>query len=325
MEYKICSNKIEIIGKEDFCPRHIFECGQIFSYKKLGDDTKNKWEVFSMDKCAFVEETENGYVISTKDTKYFEEFFDLKTDYSALKRKLSKFEILKKPIRFGYGIRILHQNLFETLISFIVSANNNIKRIQLILERIRKKFGTEKDGFYSFPTRNQLLQATEEDFKQLGAGYRASYLFRVLRQVDEKTLQEWSAFPTKQLREKLTTLFGVGPKVADCVLLFGYGRGDVFPVDTWIEKMFLKFYGNSIDLSKAHLIGKENHSKQVDANGEAKSVDKELQKDCSSAQSKQISREKIREFLTEEFGLLSGYAQQYLFYYMRSGDKISED
>ena len=132
--------------------------------------------------------------------------------------------------------------------------------------------------FYAFPKRKELLNASEQDFADLGAGYRAKYLYNVLRQVDEATLKEWENLSTPELRKKLVTLSGVGPKVADCVLLFGYARGDVFPVDTWIEKMYFKFY-------KAE---------------------------------KQITREKIRNNLTEEFGLYSGFAQQYLFYFMRA-------
>ncbi len=279
MKYQIKTDKyIQIFGKDDFLPADILECGQIFSYKK-NEDT---WEVFSKDKFAKIEENENGFLILTNDTTYFEIFFDLKTDYGKIKQKLSEFEILKKPILFGHGIRILKQDLFETLISFIVSANNNIKRIQLILGRIREKYGTKIGNFYAFPTREQLLGASAEDFAQLGAGYRAPYLWKVLRQIDEKTLHDWSDLPTAELRKNLIALAGIGPKVADCVLLFGFGRKDVFPVDTWIEKMFFKYYGKQFE-------------------------------------NRPLNREKIRHILTGEFGFLSGYAQQYLFYFMRSG------
>lgn len=273
MIYQIVDKGIKILNKRDFVPQHILECGQIFSYE-LKDET---WVVFSWDKKAEISEENSGYFIKTNDPLYFVNFFDLNKDYSKIKGELSKYELLKEPIIFGNGIRILKQNLFETLISFIVSANNNIKRIQLILNNIRKNFGTNMGDYFAFPTREQLLTATISDFKNLGAGYRDKYLFDVLRQVDEDTLKDWQALPTKELRKKLISLAGVGPKVADCVLLFGFGRGDVFPVDTWIEKMYNKFYPP-------------------------------LQ-----------NREKIRENLTNEFGLLSGYAQQYLFYYMRSG------
>ncbi len=274
MRYTIEKNKITIFGKEDFNPEHILECGQIFSFYK---DESGNYVVLSTDRRAKLVETDEGFVIETTAPKYFEEFFDLKTDYSGIKKKLSNFEILKQPIKYGYGIRILKQNLFETLISFIVSANNNIKRIKMILNRIREKYGKRMNGFYAFPTREELLKATEADFAQLGAGYRAKYLYGVLRQVDENTLLQWDKLPTKELRRNLISLIGVGPKVADCVLLFGFGRGDVFPVDTWIEQMYDRFYTH-ID-----------------------------------------NREKVRENLVAEFGELSGYAQQYLFFFMRAG------
>ncbi len=275
MKYELKPNKILIYGKEDFNPQHILECGQIFAY----DKTDNGYEVLSKDCRAAIKETEFGYEIITKNTKYFEHFFDLKTDYGKIKKTLSKYDIMKRPVEFGYGIRILKNDLFETVVSFIISANNNIKRIQLILGRLREKLGEKKDGFYAFPTREKLLSVGEDFFARIGAGYRAKYLYNVVRQVDEETLLAWQELETGELRRKLIALSGVGPKVADCILLFGYGRGDVFPVDTWMAKMYNKFY---------------------DA---------------------EQNRERIRFNLTKEFGLLSGFAQQYLFYYMRSGEE----
>lgn len=273
MRYTIEKNKIEIVGKGDFNPEHILECGQVFSFKK---NEEGEYEVLSADKKAVITETDAGFVIKTKDTAYFEEYFDLKTDYSSIKKRLGKYKILEKPIEYGYGIRILKQNLFETLISFIVSANNNIKRIKMILNRIREKYGKNMGGYHAFPTREELLGATVQDFEELGAGYRAKYIFGVFRQVDEKTLESWRGLQTPQLRANLISLMGVGPKVADCVLLFGYGKKDVFPVDTWIAQMYNKYYDN-------------------------------LQ-----------NREKIRTNLLSEFGDFSGYAQQYLFFFMRA-------
>ena len=273
MKYKLTANAIEIEGKEDFDIEHILECGQVFSFQK----TESGYTVWSKDKMCKVCETSTGWLIETADVEYFENYFDLKTDYSKIKKDLAQYPILQKPIEYGKGIRILKQDLFETVISFIVSANNNIKRIKMILQRIREKFGTAKDGFFAFPTREQLLQATEQDFVALGAGYRAKYLFEVARQVDDDTLSQWKSLPTMQLRKQLMTLMGVGPKVADCILLFGYGKGDVFPVDTWIAQMYNKFY------------------QQED------------------------NRERIRNLLTNQFEELSGYAQQYLFFYMRAG------
>lgn len=271
--YEIGQDYIRIFDKEDFNPTHILECGQVFSYAKK----EGGFEVFPQDKFAFVREDKGCYLIETNSPQFFVEYFDLNRDYGKIKNELASFEIMKKPIEFGHGVRILKQDLFEMLISFIVSANNNIKRIQLILGRLREKLGDKTENGYAFPSFQQMLTVDQDFFAMIGAGYRASYLFKVLRQVTPEKLNVWQDLPTAELRKNLLSLMGVGPKVADCILLFGYGRGDVFPVDTWIHQMYNKFY------------------KPLD------------------------NREKIRFNLVEQFGKLAGYAQQYLFYYQRSG------
>lgn len=273
MEYRIEKNRILILSEEEFNPQHILECGQVFCFKKEGE----VYKVFPQDKYAEIRRCEKGYEILTNETDFFVEYFDLKMDYSLLKEKLDKFGLLRKPLQFGSGIRILKQDLFETVISFIISANNNIKRIQLILGRMRERLGERKDDIFTFPSYEKLKTQSEEFFKEIGAGYRASYLYKVLKQITPETLKLWQELDTLALRKQLLTLQGVGPKVADCILLFGYGRGDVFPVDTWIEQMYNSYYPPL------------------------------------------KNREQIRENLVKEFGQLSGYAQQYLFYYQRSG------
>ena len=268
MKYELLKNKIKIYGKEDFNTSHILECGQIFAYK---DNV-----VYSGKERAIINETEDGFDIDCTDEKYFENFFDLKTDYSKIKKELSKKELLVEPIKYGHGIRILKNELFEVLISFIISANNNIKRIQMILSRLREKLGQKQDGYYAFPTYEALLGVNEQFFKEIGCGYRAPYLHKVLRQITPNELYELKELPTPSLKNKLISLAGVGPKVADCILLFGYSRMDVFPVDTWMAKMYNKFYGE------------------------------------------EDNRVIIRNRLVDEFKNLSGYAQQYLFFFMRS-------
>lgn len=273
MRYKKFEDKIIIFDKNDFNPQHILECGQVFCFEKAGDE----YWVYPEDKFARVQEKEECYVIETDDVDYFENYFDLKRDYDLIKSKLSSFKLLKEPISFGYGIRILNQNLFETLISFIISANNNIKRIKLILNNLRKNLGKNvENGIFSFPSYEKLKECDEEFFKKMGAGYRASYLVKVLNQINPQVLEEKKSLATKELRNYLISLAGIGPKVADCILLFGFKKEDVFPVDTWINQMYNQFYRQ------------ENN------------------------------REIIRKNLVDEFGKLSGYAQQYLFYYQRS-------
>ena len=238
-KYERFDNCIKIYDTSSFNPEHILECGQVFCYDKISDD---EYVVYPGDKYAKITKTDFGYLIQTDYPDYFIKWFDLAEDYERIKNKLGEFEILKEPIKFGYGIRILNQDLFETLISFVVSANNNIKRIKLILNSMREKLGQKTKYGYSFPSFNELLKQDEEFFKSIGAGYRAGQIYKLLRQIDEKMLKEWAELDTLSLRQKLISLSGVGPKVADCVLLFGYHRMNVFPVDTWIEQMYNQNY-----------------------------------------------------------------------------------
>lgn len=239
MKYIIEKDCIKIYSKEDFCPKHILECGQVFCYKKEG----NVYKVYPGDNYAEIEEFDDFYMIKTSNPRYFVIFFDLDNDYSQIKKRLSEFKIMAEPLKFGYGIRILNQNLFETMISFIISSNNNIKRIMLILNNLRENLGEKiENGIYSFPSYQNLLKCDEEFFKRMGAGYRASYLYKVLRQITPEELEKFSSLPTNELRNKLIALSGIGPKVADCLLLFGFHKGDVFPVDTWIHQMYNSYF-----------------------------------------------------------------------------------
>ena len=274
MIIKKLKNEIVIEDLDDFNIDHILLCGQIFRYRK----TDFGYLVFSKDKVAKVYKEEKCCRIESDDIDYFYTFFDLDTDYTKIKNELAKFEQLKNPLNFGFGIRILKQDIFEMIISFIISANNNIKRIQGIVERISEKFGRKNGDFYAFPTINELACADENFFKSIGAGYRSPYLVKVVEQLktEEFNIENLKNLPTKELKKKLMMLSGVGPKVADCILLFGFSRGDVFPVDTWGQKIY-----------------------EQDFKG------------------KLTDRNKITDFFVDTFGELSGYAQQYLFFYKR--------
>ncbi len=239
MIYTKGENFIEIEDKSQFNIEHILECGQVFCYEKKED----RYVVFPENKYAEIVEENDKIRIYTKDVEYFVNWFDLDNDYTKIKKELAKHNIMHEPIKFGYGIRILRQNPFETLISFILSANNNIKRIKLILNNIRKAIGGSTNSEHkAFPSYNRLLEQSQDFFKTMGAGYRADYLYKVLRQITPNSLDEMRSLNTRELRSKLISLSGVGPKVADCVLLFGFNRFDVFPVDTWIVKMYNKYY-----------------------------------------------------------------------------------
>ena len=240
MNYIFQKDKIIIKSIEEFKPKHIIECGQIFCYKKENDIT---YIVYSADKMAKVKEYETYVEIETDNKDYFVNYFDLNTNYTDLKNKFIKdYPYLTKAINYGTGIRILKQDPFETIIGFIISANNNIKRIQKIMFAIRQNFGKNMGEYYTFPTAQELSKATEQDFKNMGAGYRAKYLVEATKQLANADYESLRKMPTDELNKYLLTIMGVGQKVADCIMLFAFSKGNVFPVDTWIEKVYCSYF-----------------------------------------------------------------------------------
>ncbi|MGD9901357.1 MAG: DNA-3-methyladenine glycosylase [Spirochaetales bacterium] len=282
MNYLKEKNKITIYDIDSFNVTHIFECGQVFRYTK----TDEYYEAVSKDQIARVYSYENRVEILCSDEDYFENYFDLKTDYKQIKNSLKAFKIdaLNMAIDYGYGIRILRQDELETIISFIISANNNIKRIQGSLKKLSERFGTKLKSkifgeYYAFPTLKQLSKINEAQFVELGTGYRAGQLVKAILQLQNMNLKNVYNLSTNTATNTFIEMSGIGPKVADCVLLFGYYKMDVFPVDTWIEKVFNHYFCNGNPLTNRPLIRKE---------------------------------------LVKIFDGLSGYAQQYLFYYERT-------
>lgn len=238
---KISVDKSTIIIKKDadFDIKKILECGQIFRYVH----TEKAYVVYSLDKKAEVFEYAEKVEIKTKEIKYFYNFFDLDTDYSKIVNKLLKDSALKGAINQGRGIRILKQDLVEMLFSFVISANNNIKRIQKIIFELCRRFGQNKGDYFAFPTLEKLQTMTLSDYESLGAGYRGKYLYNLSRQISIQKLQHLIKLSTREARKELISFSGIGPKVADCVLLFGMSRNDVFPVDTWMEKVYTDIFG----------------------------------------------------------------------------------
>ena len=294
MKYIKTQNQIIIEDLSQFNINQILDCGQIFRYYI----SNNVAEVVSTDKYAQIVTHNDKVEIVSEDIDYFEHFFDLKRDYNAIKNGLAKDEFLLPSIKFGYGIRILNQDLFEMIVSFIISANNNIKRIKNSLNYLSKKFGTKKTAryvkilidspisaqynqgveYYAFPTLEQLKTATVEDFVQAGLGYRAQYMHDTIQYLTTQKIDEILLMDASKQLEILLSLKGIGEKVAHCIMLFALHQTSVFPVDTWINKVYN-------DLTKTN-----------------------------STNRKAISKE-----LTNKYKDLSGYAQQYFFYYYRSG------
>lgn len=172
-------------------------------------------------------------------------YFDASRNYQDIDQQLKEaYPIMLPIIDYGYGMRLLQQNRLEILVTFMMSANNHIPRIKGFINRLCHLYG-EKIGhdqthdieIFTFPTLERLATLTESDFKQLGAGYRSAYLFETFQALQsDYGFQQWCLLETDSLILKLMSLKGIGIKVAECIALYGYGRWDCFPIDTWIKK-----------------------------------------------------------------------------------------
>ena len=281
--------KYIIKNTESFEPTHIFECGQCFRWNKEEDGSYTGVVGHNV---LNVKKNENEVTITGLCSEKIEElckkYFDLETDYEAIKEKLSKIDDnLKISIEYGKGIRILKQDTWEALISFIISANNNIPRIKGIIERISKKYGKtikwQGKEYYTFPTPEELSKASVTDLRKLGLGFRDTRVFETTILVNTKQIDIYELekiIHTKKLREELLKYPGVGPKVADCIMLFSMRRFEVFPIDVWVRRVMTELYF-------------ENETK-IEPNNK-----------------------QILKYAEETFGKLAGLAQQYLFYWRR--------
>ena len=282
--------KYELKNIPSFNLKHIFECGQCFRWNK---ESNGSYTGIVGKNVINVKQVDNQVIFSSFGAddlqKLVVNYFDLNRNYEEIKDKLSKIdEHLAKSIEYGNGIRILNQDLWETIISFIISANNNIPRIKGIIDKISQKYGKkiEWNGkiYYTFPTVEQLSKASVEDLRGLGLGFRDvrvyATTYKILEgQVDLTKLH--SEKDTQKIRNILLTLDGVGPKVADCILLFStLKRFDVFPIDVWVRRVMNELYIKNEDETK-------------------------------------VSKKEIEKLAKEKYGNLEGIAQQYLFFWKR--------
>lgn len=224
----------EIEKTATFDIKQTLECGQVFRFFEYGD----AYRIMAGNHIANVRESDDKYVIECDDEEFFRHYFDFETDYESIQSAVREEGFLSEAIDFGKGIHILRQDPTEAVFSFIISQNNHIPRIKGIIDRICNELGENMGEYHAFPSVSAMASVGEDFFKSIGAGYRASYLDRVAKSLIDEDVSEWNTLPTPQLREKLMSLHGVGRKVADCALLFGFNRFDVFPVDTWIRKAF---------------------------------------------------------------------------------------
>ena len=248
--------KIEF-PKEFFSVQDTLECDQIFRFLPY----KNGFKVFSLNKCAYCYESGDNSIIECNsfDKEYFINFFDLSRDYNKIFSAAvgENIKILSDAANAGKGIRILNQDRTEMLFSFIVSQNNNIPRIKGIIEKLCYSLGEKSEflgeEYFSFPTPKKMAEKDVEFYKSIGLGYRAEYIRRLAEYITlgKINVESFNALDTKELKKSLVAIHGVGQKVADCVALFGFNRSDSFPVDTWIEKVYIEdFKGNIKDRAK---------------------------------------------------------------------------
>lgn len=267
----------------DFLPSHTFDCGQCFRWEMIDEETYVGVAFGKVIKVNF--DSKNIVLANTTISEYeniWRDYFNIDNDYALIKNALSTDDTLKNAINFGWGIRILNQDVFECLISFIISTQNAIPRIKKIVAKLSMLFGekVEYNGndYYTFPTAQKLASLSLEDLEPLKAGYRAAYILDAAKKVASGEVDLYSLFDmtTSDAKKELLKIKGVGPKVADCVLLFSLKKYDAFPIDVWIGRVMKKFY--------------------LDENATMKQIEA-----CSK----------------EKFKNLGGFAQQYLFYYAR--------
>lgn len=277
------------------------ECGQCFRWKKV--DTVNNYDQYLgiiKDRVVLVRQEENKLYITSNNMENIEEviikYFDLDVDYESIEKNIIKIDCnIKNAVKNSTGLRLLNQDFFETLISYIISANNNIPRISKSIEEISKRYGEKvefSDDFnylfpnlekcyYLFPTFEVLKNITEEEFKSCGVGFRDKYIKNAIeKKLNENiSFEELNKLETFKIKEKLLEFNGIGPKVSDCILLFSFGRKEVFPIDVWVERVMKKLY-----------FEKTNEN---------------------------INKNMILEYANENFSNFAGIIQEHLFYNIR--------
>ena len=225
------------------------DCGQCFRWNKVGDS----WSGVVNGKSVIARFSNDTLKIESDlcDLRFWENYFDLRTDYVTIINDLSKIDnILERSIDKNVGIHILNQDPWEVLCSFIISQNNNIKRIKGIIDRLCKNFGDCLNGVYSFPNAQRVSLLNLDDLSVIRAGFRSKYILEASKFVCSKEFDfdEIYKLDTISSMKILQRIKGIGPKVSSCILLFGFHKLDSFPIDTWMKKVMSKFYkGKSPD------------------------------------------------------------------------------
>ncbi len=231
-----------------FNPKDVLECGQIFRFEPF----KAGYKVYSADKACYVYTDKSKTVVESEYADYFYRFFDLEREYAAVIEKIRQFNIplINRACETAKGLRLLNQSPEEMLFSFIISQNNNIPRIKGIISRISRTVGERREfmgeEYYAFPSAARLAEKDAAFYKSLGAGYRDEFIVQTAKRVAAEGLEHLKALDAPELKKQLLTYHGVGPKVADCVSLFGFNKAASFPVDTWIEKIYREDFNGTL-------------------------------------------------------------------------------
>lgn len=231
-----------------FNPEDVLECGQIFRFERF----REGYRVFSAAKDCYIYRDGAKTVVESEYPEYFYNYFDLSRDYSAIisHAKSLGVPVLDDACDKAAGLRLLNQNREEMIYSFIISQNNNIPRIKGIISRICEGVGQKMPSpfgdFYAFPTTDALAKKDAAYFKALGAGYRDAFIVETAKRIAAEGIAHLEPLPYAELKKQLLTYKGIGPKVADCICLFGFGKREAFPVDTWIEKLYREDFGGTL-------------------------------------------------------------------------------
>ncbi len=249
---KITKNGKNLVISElnSFSLKDTLNCGQCFRWDEKQDGSfqgvvKNKVLTLKQDEdtLTFFDTTKSDF------EDFWQEYFDFNFNYNDVKAFLSKDEVMQKASTFAGGIHILKQDPWETLCSFIISQNNNIPRIKGIVSRLCETFGEEiQDGFYSFPSYEVISKQTVETLAPLRSGFRAKYILDAAKKLQsgEVSIQRIKTADFLNAKEELLKILGVGTKVADCALLYGFYRLEAFPEDVWIKRAMASLYPSGL-------------------------------------------------------------------------------
>jgi len=270
-------------------------CGQAFRWDKQGE----WWFGVVRDKAFRIRQTGNKLEFENANAAFVKNYFGLEHDLAAISQRINRDEHIKHALNKFRGLRILGQDPWECLISYICATYKNIPAIKQMITKLSRKFGEktsfEKNEFYTFPTPEKLAKATRAELAQCGLGYRAKYVTETSKIVakgdfDPENLEK---MPYEEARRTLLAFPGVGLKVADCVLLFSLNKFEAFPVDVWVKRVVLRYYTKNFS---AEFVTKISGKKPI-----------------STAEYL-----KLNLFGRRYFGKFAGYAQEYLYHYERS-------